>query len=274
MSDLLALQLRRDDGSVEQQLVPISETALVVRFFFVVLCAHALQQLRFRRLVGLSDNVAQLTRVAELSLDRNTVLKIPAGVLAMTQLTSLTLSDNMLVAIPPEIGRLRALTRLDLERNEIVALPRELGLLRELAVLLLGSNELRSLPSELGQLSALQLLGARRCSLAWLPLALDRLPAWTVVQLNGNPLPIDVGHANAFPATNWRPKLPELFAATTALSMIREPAFDVLVGLAELDLPALLQVDILDAAFPNSIPMYKKWDLVVAVKHFKDVGSA
>ncbi|MBT9557297.1 MAG: hypothetical protein IV100_14755 [Myxococcales bacterium] len=29
-----------------------------------------------------------------------------------------------------------------------------------------------------------------------------------------------------------------------------------------------LLVEILDVAFPNSIPMHKKWDLVVAVKHF------
>ena len=27
-------------------------------------------------------------------------------------------------------------------------------------------------------------------------------------------------------------------------------------------------VEILDALFPNSIPLHKKWDLVVAVKHW------
>ena len=63
----------------------------------------------------------------------------------------------------------------------------------------------------------------------------------------------------------------ELFAATTwpSLDGIRERATDVLIGLADLDLPALLSVDILDALFPNSIPMHKKWDLVVAVKHWR-----
>jgi hypothetical protein len=62
--------------------------------------------------------------------------------------------------------------------------------------------------------------------------------------------------------------LRELFAATTSLLMIRERATDALIGLADVDLPALLSVDILDALFPNSIPMHKKWDLVVAVKHW------
>ena len=86
-------------------------------------------------------------------------------------------------------------------------------------------------------------------------------------QLNGNPLPIDVG----FYLTDSRSKLPELFAATTwpSLDGIRERASDVLIGLADLDLPALLSVEILDALFPNSIPMHKKWDLVVAVKHWR-----
>jgi hypothetical protein len=37
---------------------------------------------------------------------------------------------------------------------------------------------------------------------------------------------------------------------------------------ADLDLPALQLVEILDALFPNSIPLHKKWDLVVAVKHW------
>ncbi|MBT9557108.1 MAG: hypothetical protein IV100_13810 [Myxococcales bacterium] len=50
--------------------------------------------------------------------------------------------------------------------------------------------------------------------------------------------------------------------------MIRDPAFVILVALQDLFIPALLLVEILDAAFPNSIPMHKKWDLVVAVKHF------
>ncbi len=81
-------------------------------------------------------------------------------------------------------------------------------------------------------------------------------------QLGGNVLPIDVDY------TNSRSKLPELFAATTSLLMIRARATDALIGLADLDLPALLSVEILDALFPNSIPMHKKWDLVVAVKHW------
>ena len=42
------------------------------------------------------------------------------------------------------------------------------------------------------------------------------------------------------------------------------------VFLQDLELPALitLEVEVLDAAFPNDIPMHKKWQLVTAAKHF------
>ena len=82
----------------------------------------------------------------------------------------------------------------------------------------------------------------------------------TEIQLDGNPL--------ASGAANARPELAEIFAATTALAMIREHAFIILTALQPLFIPALLLVDILDAAFPNSIRMHAKWELVTAVKHF------
>ncbi|MBT9559663.1 MAG: hypothetical protein IV100_26775 [Myxococcales bacterium] len=50
--------------------------------------------------------------------------------------------------------------------------------------------------------------------------------------------------------------------------MIRDQAIVILTELQPLFIPALLLVEILDEAFPNSIPMHKKWDLVVAIKHF------
>ena len=79
-----------------------------------------------------------------------------------------------------------------------------------------------------------------------------------------NPLPIDADLLKSA-----RPLLAEIFAATTALSMIREEATVLCVALAELELPALVTLEIVDAAFDNSIPMHKKWDLITAVKHWR-----
>lgn len=49
--------------------------------------------------------------------------------------------------------------------------------------------------------------------------------------------------------------------------MLRRSATAICVGLAELELPALVTLEILDAAFPNTIRMAAKWDLIVAVKN-------
>ena len=86
------------------------------------------------------------------------------------------------------------------------------------------------------------------------------------MQLDGNPLLIAIPEADGALS---RHLLPEIFAATTALSMIREPAFPLLIGLQDLSLPALVTLEIIDAAFPNSIPMHLKWNLITAVKHFQ-----
>ena len=70
MSDEIALDLTKEDGSVEQQRLPISTTQLDVLFFsfsFVVASRGAcFPQLFSRYLVAVSGNIAQLTRVAKL----------------------------------------------------------------------------------------------------------------------------------------------------------------------------------------------------------------
>jgi len=53
------------------------------------------------------------------------------------------------------------------------------------------------------------------------------------------------------------------------LEAVREPATEALIGLAELELPALVSLKIVDALLRNSIAMHKKWEVIVAVKHFR-----
>jgi hypothetical protein len=68
---------------------------------------------------------------------------------------------------------------------------------------------------------------------------------------------------------NARPRLTELFAATTHIGMIRERAAAVCNALQNLHLPAFVTLKILDALFPpNEIRMWAKWELITAVKHF------
>jgi hypothetical protein len=119
--------------------------------------------------------------------------------------------------------------------------------------------------------------------LCWLPFDLDRLPATTIVlvscflcasvlhrclthpQLSGNPLPLSFHQGE-----NARSHFLDLFAATTHIGMIRERATAVCNALHDLELPALLSLEIIDALCPNSIRMWAKWELITAVKHFHE----
>ncbi len=62
----------------------------------------------------------------------------------------------------------------------------------------------------------------------------------------------------------------EICGATTTLSMIRDEAATIAIGLQELELPALVTLEIIDAAFDNSIAMHLKWKLVTSVKHWHE----
>jgi hypothetical protein len=50
--------------------------------------------------------------------------------------------------------------------------------------------------------------------------------------------------------------------------VIRDRAAKICIAMQDLELPALITLEVLDAAFPNDIPMHKKWQLVTAIKHF------
>jgi hypothetical protein len=50
--------------------------------------------------------------------------------------------------------------------------------------------------------------------------------------------------------------------------VIRDRAATICIAMQDLELPALITLELLDAAFPNDIPMHKKWQLVTAIKHF------
>jgi hypothetical protein len=61
----------------------------------------------------------------------------------------------------------------------------------------------------------------------------------------------------------------ELFSATTHIGMIRERAAAVCFALQDLELPAPLTLEIVDALFPpNNIRMWAKWELITTIKHF------
>jgi hypothetical protein len=93
------------------------------------------------------------------------------------------------------------------------------------------------------------------------------------LQLSGNPLPPIAGLT--FPVADdiipeCARRVNEVIAATTHIGTIRKRATDICIGLQDLELPAFVTVAILDeAVHENSIRMWAKWELITAVKHFR-----
>jgi hypothetical protein len=125
------------------------------------------------------------------------------------------------------------------------------------------------LPAELGQLPKLRHLNVRRLG------PLDLVPDVSVfLQLHGNRLPRIAGLPFEFTndsATQCARRVGEIIAAATHIGMIRERATDICIGLQSLGLPAFVTLTIIDeAVHENSIRMWAKWELITAVKHFRD----
>jgi hypothetical protein len=92
-------------------------------------------------------------------------------------------------------------------------------------------------------------------------------------QLYGNPLPTIAGLPfDAFDSgIQCARRVNEIIAATTHIDFIRERATEICIGLQVLKLPAFVTPQIIDAAVhENSIRMWAKWELITAVKHFRD----
>jgi hypothetical protein len=118
------------------------------------------------------------------------------------------------------------------------------------------------LPAELPELTRLYV---RRLG------PLDLVPdSSSFLQLDGNPLPPIAG-LPFDSAAQCALRVNEILAATTHIGMIRERATEICIGLQDLELPAFVTLTIIDeAVHENSIRMWAKWELITAVKHYRD----
>jgi hypothetical protein len=94
------------------------------------------------------------------------------------------------------------------------------------------------------------------------------------VQLFGNRLPTIAGltFENSYESsTQCARRVNEIIAAMTHIGTIRKRATEICVALQDLELPAFVTLTIIDeAVHENSIRMWGKWELITAVKHFRD----
>ena len=124
------------------------------------------------------DAVTELSEVGKLrlndklewlSLGRNNVKELPAGVGDLMELTTLDLSENQLVGLPTTIKKLNKFKELYLDVNKVTELPPEIFYLKELIALNVGMNQLVVLPSNIPKLSKLMWLMLDKNKLTELP---------------------------------------------------------------------------------------------------------
>jgi hypothetical protein len=122
-------------------------------------------------------------------------------------------------------------------------------------------------PAELGQLPNLDELWVRLDPFDLVP------DSSSFLQLHGNPLPTIAGLPFDYTddsAAECARRVNEILAATTHIGFMRERATEICLGLQDLELPAFVTLTIIDeAVHENSIRMWAKWELITAVKHFR-----
>jgi Leucine-rich repeat (LRR) protein len=136
-------------------------------------------------------------------------------------------------------------------------LPLAVAGLRNLQSLSVVHSWLEIVPGALGRLPQLRQLDLRFNKLSWIPSTLVR--PFDKLILEGNPI---CRRGRIDP--EWAVE-----AHADELRVFRYEFAEAAIGLQDLELPALVTLEILDALCPNAVPMHKKWDLAVAVKHFR-----
>jgi leucine-rich repeat protein SHOC2 len=143
-----------------------------------------------QNLQGFPPQVLSLTALERLSLRRNAIGTVPAGITTLTKVTWLDLGQAGLTELNPAIGRMAALQTVYLNDNLLTSLPASLADLAALTYLNADRNKLTSLPNELGRLSSLKWLRLNGNQLTALP---ADLTGWSKslkrLYLRGNPLP-------------------------------------------------------------------------------------
>jgi Leucine-rich repeat (LRR) protein len=242
------------------------------------------------------DDLSELSRLShdrltELYLSRNKLKHLPSFG-AFTSLRKLYFSHNQVTSVDVGLGDLWRLEVLYLWGHKLRSLPERFGChLTRLQHLDCADGELESIPDGFGSMQALLHLDVRNNKLKALPRSLAALPKLKTVYANTNQLrflPVEFEawcdhletlylYDNKFPVSistlscAGKGKLDALFEAQSyMLVFIKPAATEMLIGMQDLELPALLSLEILDELCPNLATMYVKWNLIVLVKHFRE----
>jgi hypothetical protein len=179
---------------------------------------------------------------ASLAFDRLQLCALGAQIAQLQALTVLSLSSNLFESLPLAIFECASLQQLDVSNNKITVLPSAIRKLRHLQSLNVLGNMLHFLPWDLVELPLTQV----KASLVGPPMFFSATREVTARHL-----------------------AVMLLARGHLLRAMASRATTICIGLQDLELPAFVTLQIIDALFEgNSVRMWAKWELITAVKHF------
>jgi hypothetical protein len=100
-------------------------------------------------LESLPESISNLSFLATLQIDKNSLTSLPSGVGDLSNLTALIASNNFIESIPESVGDLSNVWYLDLGYNNLETLPSSLSNMSSLQYLYLFGNNLSSLPNSI-----------------------------------------------------------------------------------------------------------------------------
>jgi len=106
----------------------------------------------------LPENIANLTRLRELSITENSIGSLPKRIGNLKNLCELSLMENPLTTLPESIGNLRYLKEIRLDSQRLIGIPASLGDISDLQEIEFSNSQLTELPATLAQLKNLRIL--------------------------------------------------------------------------------------------------------------------
>jgi Leucine-rich repeat (LRR) protein len=176
-----------------------------------------------------------------------------------TTLVVLGSYDTCLISMAPLWWTTVTLTKMFISSISIGEIPHSVSALCNLQALYCPDCRIERIPGEIARLPALHTLVLTSNVLSWIPSTLAR--RFDLLELSWNYFHTAFG---------GNPPPQEIIDNTAdELRVFRYEFAEAAIGLQDLELPALVTLEILDALCPNAVRMAAKWDLVVGVKHFR-----
>jgi len=99
-----------------------------------------------QHLTVLPEDIGNLTTLASLYIEWNSITVLPESFSALTNLFNLVISNNLLTSLPKDFGNLTNLVFLDLGYNQISSIPESIGDLPNIMYFWIFNNQLSQLP--------------------------------------------------------------------------------------------------------------------------------